>query len=532
MITYTSEKPKDIKTGKEARAKLRAGVNKAADCVKATLGPWGRNVIYERQHKPPRITNDGVRIIASIILDDPHEDLGVQVLRQAAIDTNEEVGDGTSTSVVLAQAIINAGYDRLGGEKMLGSSAENPVAIFKEIHATKDKVIKELKKKARVIKDQKELESVATMSAEDPDLGKIIAEMVFKLGVDGFISVDEGITKEIETEVLEGMKIPGHYLSPEQCTDEGAKQGVYEDYDILVTNHNITETGQIDNIVAEGMKSGRKGLLICAPKFNMTVIQSILNTSALLAKSKSEYRVHGIKIISLTDEQKKDLALYTGANFINQDEGTLLQDTKLEDLGQAKKVIVTENDTVLLGGKGSKEDIKARVSALRQQIKLEKQDMFKKKIERRIAALTSGVGFIKVGAHTNSEMGYRKDKIEDAVSATKAALAEGVVPGGGQALYEIAQTLPDEDILKVPLTRPYLQIQENAGGKLAIGKDVLDPVKVTRIALESACSLAATLITTEVAIADIIKEPLNDIKRVLERAIPSETGRGKREGQE
>jgi len=482
-----------IKKDNEAREALKRGIDAVVDVVKMTLGPRGRNCIFEYKNKVPRVTNDGVSIAREIILKDEIEDLGAQTVIEAGQKTNQMVGDGTTSSMVLTQKIVEKAFEAFDTKSSLVGGGQDPMSIKREIDRNCEKVVEELKKSAKKITKLEDIENVAITSMEDEKIGKIIAEMVKRVGVNGFISVDDSYNYETETDIIEGMKFYGRYAADFMITN-ARRQAVFEDTDILVSNHNIETRHQIIPIADKVLKNKKKKFVIFARKFSPEVLASIYNTARY-----AHFDILAVKIPSLLDEQREDICCYTGANFIDKEKGMELENAKLSDLGRAAKVIVTEEETIILGGGGNKKDIKERIKTLKENIKVEEDEMFRKKIERRIASLTGGVGVIKVGGKSDTEKYYLKAKIEDAVHATKAALEEGVVKGGGLALKEIAEKL-DENILTEALKSCYEQIQENAGGELKIG-NVLDPVKVVRVALENACSVAGTLITTSSAMA-------------------------------
>jgi len=485
----------DIKTGKEARDALRAGVNKVADVVRSTLGPSGRNVVIWRKNKKPQVTNDGVRIAQSIKLKDPTERLAADILVEAATRTNDIVGDGTTTSTVVAQRIINDGFDKVDSGASLVKSTKNVMDVYREIEAAEREVVEELRKVAKPVKTREDIEKVAIASVENLPIGKAIAEMIEKVGKDGFITVEEGFSLETETDVISGMQFHGTYAAPFMVTNE-KKEAVFANASILVTNHEIDRPMALESLAAHLVQAKKRELVIFASKFSKEAVASFYATS------QAGFHILAVKTPSLTEEQLEDVAVYVGAKFIDKTKDMELESVMPTDLGLAEKIIVNHDDTAIIGGKGEARAVEERVALLKDHLKVEKHDVFKKKINQRIGSLSGGIGVIRVGALTEVERGYLKHKIEDAVNATKAALEEGVVKGGGVAFKEIADKLPDGHILKNALKAPYEQIQENAGGSLKVGPNVLDPVKVTRTALENACSVAKTLLTTECAIAE------------------------------
>lgn len=478
-------------SGTKARESIKNGVNKAVDMVKITLGPMGRNVLLERPTGYPWIVNDGVTIAKHIILKDPVENQVAQAIIEATLKTNENVGDGTTTAMVLAGAIINEALKEMGEGTLL--ETPNVMETYREIKENCQKVIEELKKMAKPIKTKQDMIDVATACCEDKKSGEIIADMYEKLGKDGIISVEDSYKEETSTEIVSGMKFSGGYVSKSLAnTDKG--DAILEDCKILVTNHQIES---IDDFVPFALflrnNKNISELVIIADSFHNSVLPTLIQNTQL-----GVFRFLAIKAPSLLPEQYEDIAVYTGATFIDKEKGMKVCNVKLEDLGRAKRIITNQTETAIIEGKGNKPNIEARIKKIKEELKLETHDPFKKRLQKRMGAVAGSIGIIMAGAKTPTERQYIRLKLEDAVYGTKAALEEGVVEGGGLALKKIAEKLP-KNILTEALKAPYYQIQENAGGKLKIGKDILDPVKVTRTALENACS-AAILITTDGAI--------------------------------
>lgn len=499
-----------IKTGIECRKALKKGIDAVADIVKKTLGPQGRNVIIEMQKSVPRITNDGVSVAREVVLKDEIEDLGAQAVIDAAVKTNEQVGDGTTTSIVLSQAIVNEAIKRLDEKSSIIGSSCNLMEIKREIKKSCDEVIKKLGKVSKIIKTKDDLENVAITSIEDEKMGKIVADIVWKIGKDGYVGVEDSYLQETETNVIPGMKFFGKYAAPFMATNN-RKEAVFRAVPILITNESIDDPNYLKTLSEAVMRHGRDQFVLFAPSYSIEVLSAIYNTH-----NKANFSILAVKTASLTNEELEDIACYTGAKFIDREKDMSVNTAIFEDLGYARKVISTQDETIVIDGRGEQEDLKERIIKIREGYKVDSDPMFKQKMERRVASLSGGIGMIKVGSKSDIEKGYIRLKVEDGVYATKAALQEGVVKGGGLALKDIADKLPKDDILKGALSVPYEQIQENAGGKLEIG-DVLDPTKVVRIALENACLLAGILITTESAIAWHRPSLIEDIQEAAKR---------------
>lgn len=497
-----------IKRGSEARKALKRGIDEVVDTVKTTLGGKGRNSIFEMKNKPPRVTNDGVSIAKEIILEDEIENLGAQAIIDAAIKTNDMVGDGTTTTMVIAQALIDSVFKELAEGSMLSDSADL-MGKRREIFDTCDKAIEKLEKKAKKIEKIEDIEKVATSSVEDEKWGKIVAEMVEKVGKDGFVSVDDSYFYETETEVVNGMRFLARPAADFMTTNEEKKEAVFDDVLVVVTNHEIETPGQLTPLAKLVQKDNRKKMVVIAPKFQKGVLATMYNTSV-----KAGFDILAIKAPSLTTDEWNDLAVYLGAEFIDSKKGMKLENSELDEMGWCEKIVSNEEETVIIGGGGAESEVKERIKYLKGQIKIEEDKRFKKKLERRIASLTGGVGIIKVGASSDIEKHYLRLKIEDAVQSTKIAMADGIVKGGGVALKEIADEMGD-NILTKALNAPYEQIQQNAGGKLKIGSNIVDPVKVVSTALKNACSVAGTLITTESAMAPKRDYNREALKRLL-----------------
>lgn len=489
------------------------------------MGPYGRNVIIERSGRPPYISNDGVTVARSIVLKDEIENLGAQAVIDAAVRTEAMVGDGTTTTTVLIDAITNNVYNLIGDQDV-GIGNVNVMDYRRDIKENCAKVIEELDKMTVPVKIKKQIEDVATICVEDREMGKKIAEMIQKIGPDGCIMVEEGFKYETETDVIPGMKLVAGFISPllatrrQEAVWEGSK--IY----ILVTNNPIDSAYGLAEFVGKIIYENKKinKLVVISPEFDKDVIGWSVGYSR---NASSLCKILGINACSLTDEQLQDIATYTGAVFIDKEKkmsfenmttrGAYITEEKVLDangqvvtkpktnllssiLGSAKKVVADKDYSFIINGYGDKKEIKKRITKLKEDKDKEKTDIFKKKIDQRIASLAGGVGVIKVGSQIVIDARYQKQKVDDAVAATKLAVESGVVPGGGLALFKIANKLP-KNILTEALKEPYLHIQKSAGGELAIGKEVIDPVKVVKAALMNACYAAGLIITIGSAIA-------------------------------
>lgn len=493
MFQEDTEK-KVIATGAGARNRLLQGVNLVADLVKLTIGPKGRNVVIERGRRSPLTTNDGVTIADNITHDDPIVKMGTQIINDVSKKTNEKAGDGTTTSIVLAQSLIKEHLSD-GENDLVAAITGNTtgVELYKDIIQSKEKALKELVKMATPVKTVEELEQVATASLEDPVIGKKIAEIVHEVGENGVVLLEDGFKGVIETEVIKGMRFLGKQAVPFFANQK--RETEMEKAQILVTGIHVTDVHEhLLPLVQNLSKTGKGHFVIVSPKFSQEVLTNIGGVV-----QQTGFKIIPIKSPSLTEEHLEDVAAYCDAKFIDERSNMRLRDVTPENLGEVQKLVVNDDETIMVGGRGN---VAERINVLKEHMNQEKDEMFKKKIERRIGSLASGIGVFRVGASSDTEKGYLKFKIEDAINATKAALEEGVVPGGGKALKEVAKKLGKDDVLYKMLQAPYEQIQENAGGKLTIPESVVDPVKVTRYALENACSVAGILLTTEGVIAN------------------------------
>jgi len=526
---------KQVIFDQEVRTALKRGVDIVAGAVKVTLGPKGRNVALSKSWGGPTITNDGVSIAKEITLADKFEDMGASIVKEVATKTNDKAGDGTTTAVVLTQAIIHEGLKRTA----LGANA---MMVRRGIEAAAKDAVEELKKMAREVKGKQDIRQVATISAESAELGKTIADVVEKVGKDGVVTVEESQSTMIESEYVEGMEFDKGYISAYMITNAERMEAEAKDAPILITDKKISTIKDILPLLEKVAQSGKKDLVIIADDVDGEAL-----TTFVLNKLRGAFSVLAVKAPGYGDRKKEmlaDIAATVGAQVISEDLGLTLEKAELGMLGRASRVVATKDSTVIVGGKGKKADIHERVTSLRKQLENTDSKFDKEKLEERVAKLTGGVAVIRVGAATETEMKYLKDKIEDAVNATKAAIAEGIVPGGGAALAKVSAKLHknmdkvaaksgDEfavgyNILVGSLVAPFKQIVENTGredaslllkevgaantkGWDAMAEEIvdmyeagiIDPVKVTRLGVENAASAAAVLLTTEAAVADI-----------------------------
>ena len=534
---------KDIKFNEDSRQAIKAGIDKVADAVKITLGPKGRNAILDKGYGAPTITNDGVSIAKEIELEDKFENIGAELVKEVASKTNDIAGDGTTTSTVLTQAIIREGLKFV-------AMGVNPVGIRHGIEKAGEEVVKELKASAKTISTKEEIAQVATISAEDGEIGNIIAEVMEKVGKDGVITVEESQTFGMSSDVVEGMQFDKGYISPYMITDTDKMQAEFNDPYILITDKKISSLAEILPILEEIGKQGKKDIVIIAEEVDGEALATLV-----INKIRGTFNALAIKAPGFGDRRKEmlsDIATVTGGKLITEDLGIKLENTTIDMLGRAKKVIATKDNTIVVDGKGEKTDIDARVAQIRKAINASDSDFDKEKLQERLAKLVGGVAVLKVGAATESELSYKKHKVEDALAATKAAVEEGIVAGGGTALvkagvavrksYEAGkiktvgsdlQTEVDAGfkVLLRALEEPLRQIVQNAGQEEGpvvanlvrksesktngynavvgvmvddmIKEGIIDPVKVTRSAIENAISVSAMLLTTEVAVTDL-----------------------------
>lgn len=532
---------KQIIFDEEARKLLKEGIDKVANAVKVTLGPRGRNVVFDKGYGAPTITNDGVSIAKEITLKDKIENMGAEIIKEVANKTNELAGDGTTTSVVIAQSIATEGLKQ-------ATMGVNAMAIRSGIEKATKEAVAVLQKIAKEIQGKKEIKQVATISSESEEIGAIIADTINAVGKDGVVTVEESQSLGIEKEVVEGLEFDNGYISPYMVTSSERMEAEYKDVAILITDKKISSIQEILPLLEKLAQTGKKELVVIADDVDGEAL-----TTFVVNKLRGALNILAVKAPGYGDRKKEileDIAIVTGGKVIAEEEGITFENAELAMLGSADRVVSNKDKTTIIGGKGKKADIAQRVSQLQKQLEGSDSKFDKEKIEERVAKLSGGVAVIRVGAATETEMKYLKLKIEDAVNATKAAIEEGVVPGGGTAFVKVAQkvrisfennrsAMSQEEaigfeIVLRALEIPLKQIAMNAGkddgsvivekvkaGKSTGGYDakrdelvddmieegIIDPVKVTRSGLQNATSAAAMLITTEVAIAD---EPEED----------------------
>lgn len=533
---------KDIKYAEDARKALEVGVNKVANTVKVTLGPKGRNVVLDKKYGAPLITNDGVTIAKEIDLEDRFENAGAQLVKEVASKTNDVAGDGTTTATLLAQAIIREGMKNV-------AAGANPIILRKGISMAVDTAVNDILAKAKKVDGSKDIARVAAISAGDEYIGELISEAMDKVSADGVITVEEAKTMGTSLEVVEGMQFDRGYLSSYMCTDMEKMEAVLDDVYLLITDKKISNLQEILPILEQIAQQGKKLLIIAED------IEGDALATLILNKLRGIFTCIGVKAPGFGDRRKamlEDIAILTGAQVVSTDLGLELKEATMEMLGHAHQVKVTKDNTIIVDGYGDSEAIKARVNQIKTQIEETKSDFDREKLVERLAKLSGGVAVIKVGAATEIEMKEKKLRIEDALAATRAAVEEGIVPGGGtayiNALPAIAKLLNDVEgdvktgvqIVLRALEEPVRQIATNAGldgsvicenikkSDVGIGYDALndqyvdmfeigivDPAKVTRSALQNAASVSSTLLTTEALVTDI-PEP--------EPAMPAQPG--------
>lgn len=537
---------KQILYNEDARKALKKGVDVVADAVKITLGPRGRNVVLDKGYGAPTITNDGVSIAKEITLKNKFENMGAEIIKEVATRTNEIAGDGTTTSVVLMQAIISEGMKHT-------TMGVNAMGVKFGIEAASKDVITALKSIAKPIKTDEEIRQVANISAESLELGTIIADTIKKVGKDGVVTVEESQTIGLESEVTEGVSFDKGYISPYMVTNAERMEAEYSDPAILVTDRKISSIKEVLPLLEKLAQSGKKDLVIIADDVDGEALSTFI-----VNRLRGTFNVLAIKSPGYGDAKKailEDIAVTIGAKIISEDVGVTFENADISMLGKARKVISKKDNSIIVGGKGKKGDIEERISQLKSQRDAMDSKYEKEKMEERIAKLSGGIAVIRVGAATETEMKYLKLKIEDAVNATKAAIEEGIVAGGGVALIKAAQKVTESlvnkkhpskefelgyTIVLKALEAPLKQIAINAGkddGSVIVEKvkngltsdkntkgnagydalndemvsdmialGIVDPVKVTRLGVQNACSAAAILLTTEVAIAEEVKE--------------------------
>ena len=522
---------KDIKYGEDARKALQTGIDKLADTVRITMGPKGRNVVLDKKFGAPLITNDGVTIAKDIELEDAFENMGAQLVKEVATKTNDAAGDGTTTATLLAQTIIREGMKNI-------AAGANPMILKKGIAKAVDTAVKSITDNSKEVSGSDDIARVGTVSSADENVGKLIAEAMEKVTSDGVITLEESKTAETYSEVVEGMQFDRGYISPYMVTDTDKMEAVYDDAFVLITDKKISSIQEILPLLEQIVKMGRKLVIIAED------IEGEALTTIILNNLRGTFKVAGVKAPGFGDRRKemlKDIAILTGGEVITSELGLELADTQISQLGQAKQIVIQKENTIIVDGAGDKEAIKSRVHQIRSAIETTTSDFDKEKLQERLAKLAGGVAVIKVGAATEIEMKEKKLRIEDALAATKAAVEEGIVAGGGTAyinaipaVEKILSSLDGDEktgakIILKALEAPVRQIAENAGleGSIIVDKirrsrkvgygfdaynevycdmipaGIVDPTKVTRSALQNAASVASMVLTTESLVADI-----------------------------
>jgi chaperonin GroEL len=519
--------PKQLLFDADARRSLEAGVDKLANVVRVTLGPKGRNVVLDKKWGAPTITNDGVTIAKEVDLEDPYENLGAQLAKEVATKTNDVAGDGTTTATVLAQALVHEGLRNV-------AAGANPMGLKRGMERAVEAVAEAIRNQAHEIENQEEIASVAAISAQDAEIGRIIAEAMDKVGKDGVITVDESQTFGMELEFTEGMQFDKGHISPYFVTDPERMEAVLEDPYILIANQKISSAQVLLPLLEKVVQSGR-ALVVIAEDIDGEALATLV-----VNKIRGTFKSAAVKAPGFGDRRKAmlgDIAILTGGQVISEEVGLKLENVTLDLLGRARRVTIDKDDTTIVEGAGSAEDIKGRIAQIKQEIDNTDSDWDREKLQERLAKLAGGVGVIKVGAATEVELKEKKHRIEDALSATRAAIEEGIVAGGGVALIRAQQALDKLDlagdeatgaaIVRKALELPLFWIAANAGfeGAVVVAKvrelsdsqgldaasgeygdlfkaGVVDPAKVTRSAVQNAVSIAALLLTTETLVVD------------------------------
>ena len=538
---------KNIMYGTDARNALLAGVDKLANTVKITLGPKGRNVVLDKKYGTPLITNDGVTIAKEIELEDPMENMGASLVKEVATKTNDAAGDGTTTATLLAQAFIHEGMKNI-------AAGANPIILRKGIQKAVDAAVQSMKSHSKVVDGTKDIARVGTVSASDEVIGTLIADAMEKVTSDGVITVEESKSAETYSEVVEGMQFDRGYLSPYMVTDTDKMEAVLDDAYLLITDKKISNIQDILPLLEQIVQSGKKLLIIAED------VEGEALTTLVLNKLRGTFTCVAVKAPGFGDRRKemlRDIAILTGGEVITEELGLELKDTQITQLGRARQVKVTKENTIIVDGAGDKQEIQNRIGQIKSEIETTTSDFDREKLQERLAKLSGGVAVIKVGAATETEMKEKKLRIEDALNATKAAVEEGIIAGGGTAFLnvidDVKKLLGDVEgdektgvqIVIRALEAPVRQIAANAGlegsvivdkimssGKIGYGFDayheaycdmvesgIVDPTKVSRSALQNAASVAATVLTTEAIVGDIKEEK-------AEAAMPNAGGMG------
>jgi chaperonin GroEL len=517
---------KELKFNEDARRSLERGVNILADAVKVTLGPKGRYVVLDKKFGAPTITNDGVTIAREIEVEDVFENQGAQLVREVATATNDVAGDGTTTATVLAQAIVREGLKNV-------AAGANPMALKRGIEGAVDEVVENLKTQSKEISGKEDIARVATISAREREIGDVIADSIDKVGKDGVVNVEEGQTFGLELEFTEGMQFDKGYLSPYMITDPERMEAVLEDPYILVANQKIGAVKDILPVLEQVIQAGRPLLIVAEDVEGESLATIVVN------KLRGTFNAVAVKAPGFGDRRKRmleDIAILSGAEVITEEMGLKLENTKLSQLGRARRVVVTKDATTIIDGAGDSDGIKARIKQLKAEIENTDSDFDREKLQERLAKLAGGVAVVKVGAATETEMKEKKHRVEDALQATRAALEEGIVPGGGVALLNAVKAIKLDDdgdertgaaIVARALEEPIRQLAQNAGLEGSVVVDsirrgtkghglnvdtgeyedlvkagIIDPTMVTRSALQNAASIAKNILTTEAIVAE------------------------------
>jgi chaperonin GroEL len=518
---------KELKFDEEARRSLERGVNILADAVKVTLGPKGRYVVLDKKFGAPTITNDGVTIAREIELEDVFENQGAQLVREVATSTNDVAGDGTTTATLLAQAIVREGLKNV-------AAGANPMALKRGIEQAVDWVVEDLKKQSKEISGKEDIARVATISAREREIGDVISDAIEKVGKDGVVNVEEGQTFGLELEFTEGMQFDKGYLSPYMITDAERMEAVLDDPYILVANQKIGAVKDLLPVLEQVIQSGKPLLIVAEDVEGESLATIVVN------KLRGTFTAVAVKAPGFGDRRKRmleDIAILTGAEVITEEMGLKLENTKLSQLGRARKVVVDKDSTTIIDGAGDSDAIKARIKQLKAEIETTDSDFDREKLQERLAKLAGGVAVVKVGAATETEMKEKKHRVEDALQATRAALEEGIVPGGGVALLNAVEAVKQDElegdertgafIITRALEEPIRQLADNAGleGSVVVDKirlsgkgvgmnvdtgvyedlvkaGIIDPTMVTRSALQNAASIAKNILTTEAVVAE------------------------------
>ena len=525
---------KQLSYSEDARKALKAGIDALAEVVKITLGPRGRNVILDKKFGPPQVCSDGVTIAKEIDLPDPFENMGAQILKEAASKTNDVAGDGTTTSVVLAQALITGGFRNV-------AAGANPMALKRGIDKAVDAVVEDLKKMAQPVSEKDQISKVASLSAHDNEMGGLIADVMEKVGKDGVITVEESKGLEYETEFVEGMQFDRGYISPYFMTNPERMEAAMEDPYIIITDKKISAVADIVPALEKMVQVGKKDVVIIAEDIEGEALATLV-----VNKLRGTLNCLAVKAPGFGDRRKamlEDIATLTGGIVISEETGRKLDSAEVTDFGQCRRVVATKEDTTIVEGRGSEDDIQGRINQIKAQIEETSSDFDREKLQERMAKLSGGVAIIKVGAATEVELKEKKSRVEDALSATRAAVEEGIVPGGGVAIIRAQSALAkamdalsgDEkvgaQIVNKAIEEPLRLIMANSGlegsvvlEKIRAGsgdfgldadtneygplieKGIMDPVKVTRAALQNAASVATMVLTTESMITEIPEE--------------------------